>query len=190
MTFKLDPRWLAAALIWLVAILVSCLNFNHLQEIATIRERNERLHQEMLFQYRNAEQLNRVQSIQVFCSLPVASAKLGFESIRSRLHGLSANLGFQSVQIEARMEEITENRVPFRLKMQGNYKNADKFLAALQCIPYLAMRSCRIVVGTAKAETEFELDFDFQYKFDPAQELPIPSLQAATSPSSLEAVAR
>ena len=56
MTLKLNPRWLAAALVWLMAILVSCLNYGHFQEITTIREKNEGMRQEMIFQHRNAAQ--------------------------------------------------------------------------------------------------------------------------------------
>lgn len=189
MTSKLNPRWLAAALIWSIAILVSYSNYNHIQKIATIREKNDGLRQEMLFQYRNAAQLNRIQSIQEFCSLPVASVQLGFESIRSRLHGLSANLGFQGIHIDAQMEQATENRVSFRLRMQGKYKKAGNFLSALQSIPYLAMKNCRIVADTAKPDAELELNFDFQYKIDPTQELQIQSLQAAALPLAPEAVA-
>jgi hypothetical protein len=189
MTSKLNPRWLAAAMVWSLAILVSYSNYSHIQEIATIREKNDGLRQEMLFQFRNAEQLNRVQSMQEFCSLPVASVQLGFESIRSRLYGLSANLGFQSIQIDAQMEQTTDNRVPFHLRMQGKYKNAGNFLSALQSIPYLAIKNYRIVADTAKPDAELELNFHLQYKIDPTQELQIQPLQAAADPLAPEAVA-
>jgi hypothetical protein len=190
MISKLNPLSLAGALVWSMAILVSCLNFSFIQEIAVIREKNEGLRQEMLFQYRNAAQLNRVQSIQAFCSLPVPSAKLGFESIRSRLHGLSAHLGFQVVNLDAQMDLATENRLPFHLRVQGDFEKSGDFLAALRSVPYLVMRGCRIVVGNAKPDAELELDFDFQYKNDPVQELPIHSLQAVAAPWTPEAVAR
>ena len=152
--------------------------------------KNEGLRQEMLFQYRNAEQLKRVQSIQAYCSLPVSSVKLGFESVRSRLHKLAANLGFQGIHIDAQMEQAAENKASFRLRMQGSYENTGSFLTALQSIPYLAMKNCRIVTGAAKPDTEVELDFDLQYKIDPEQELDIQSLQASADLLPPEAVAR
>jgi Tfp pilus assembly protein PilO len=190
MTSKLNPRWLAAALIWAGAIFASYLNYAQIQEIAFIRGKNDRLRQEMLFQHRNAARLDRIQSIQASYSLPVASAKLGFESVRSRLHGLSAKLGFQDIKIEGRMEQATENRMPFRLKMQGTYDKAANYIATLQSIPYLVLKSSRIVVATPKSAAEIELNFDLQFTIDPVQGLETSPLQAAADPLKHKAVAR
>jgi Tfp pilus assembly protein PilO len=190
MTSKLNPRWLTAALIWLAASMVSYLNYAQIQEIATIRENNDRLRKEMLFQYRNAAQLDQIQNIQASCSLPVASVKLGFESVRSRLLGLSANLGFSGVTIDSQMEQATESRVPFRLRMQGTFEKTGKWIAALQSIPYLSIKSSRMVVAWPKPDAEIELALDFQFKIDPAQVLEIRSLQAAAEPREQKAVTR
>lgn len=190
MTSKLNPRWLAAALIWAGALIASYLNYAQIQEIISIREKNDRLRQEMLFQDRNAARLDRIQSIQASCSLPVASAKLGFESVRSRLHGLSAKLGFQDIKIEVQMEQATENRMPFRLRMQGSYDKAGNFLSALQSIPYLAIKSCRIVEATTTPDVQIELNFDLQFAIDPVQGLETSPLQAAADPLKHKAVAR
>lgn len=190
MTSRLNHRWLAAALIWAGALFASYLNCTHIQEIVSIREKNDRLSQEMLFQHRNAARLDRIQSIQASRSLPVASAKLGFELVRSKLHRLSANLGFQGIKINSQMEQASENRVPFRLRMQGTYEKAGNCIAALQSFPYLTMKSCRIVAYPLQPDAEFELEFDLQYKIVPAQELEIRSLQATADPLENKAVAR
>lgn len=190
MTSRLDPRWLAAALIWLAAIVVSYFNHAQIQEVATIRQRNDRLRKEMLFQHRNAARLNQVQRMQASCYLPVASPKLGFESVRSRLNGLAAGLGFSGVRIDGRMEQVTESRVPFRLRMQGTFEKAGKFIAVLQSLPYLSMKHCRVVVANPGPDAEIELELDFQFKIDPTQGLEIRSLQAAADSSEHKAVTR
>ena len=81
MTSRLNPRWSAVALIWLATLIASYLNLTLIQEIETIREGNDRLRKEMLFQHHHAAQLDRVQRIKASSYLPVASAKLGLHPI-------------------------------------------------------------------------------------------------------------
>lgn len=190
MTSKLNPRWLAAVLVWLAAIIVSYLNYAQIHEVATIREKNDRLRQEMIFQHRNAAQLDQIQSVQASCYLPVASAKLGFEAVRSRLRGLAIHLGLNGVQIDGRMEQATGSPAPLRLRMQGTFEEAGNYIAALQSVPYLAMKSSRVVVSYPKPDAEIELEFDFQFKIDPERESEIRSLQAAAGPLEPKAVPR
>lgn len=190
MTSKLNPRWLAAILVWFAAIVVSYLNYTQIYEVAAIREKNDRLRQEMLFQFRNAAQLDQIQSVQASCYLPVASAKLGFEAVRSRLQGLAIHLGLSGVKIDGRMEQATGGPVPLHLRMQGTFEEAGNYIAALRSIPYLTMKSSRVVVAYPKPDAEIELEFDFQFKIDPEQESEIRSLQAAADPLVPKAVTR
>jgi hypothetical protein len=190
MTSKLNSCWMAAALIWLAAIVVSYLNFTEIHEVATLREKNDRLRHEMLFQYRNTARLDQIHSMEASCFLPVASAKLGFEAVRSRLQRLAAHLGLNGVKISAQMEQATENRTPLRLRLQGTFEETANYIAALQYIPYLAMKSSRVVVAYPKPDAEIELEFNFQFKIDPAQELEIRSLHAAGDPLENKAVYR
>ena len=81
MTSRLNPHWSAVALIWLAVFIVSYLNLCQIQAIAMIREENDRLRKEMLFQHHHAAQLDRVQRIKASSYLPVASAKLGLHPI-------------------------------------------------------------------------------------------------------------
>jgi hypothetical protein len=190
MTSKLNPRWLAAFLIWFAAIIVSYLNYAQIHEVAAIREKNDRLRQEMLFQHRNAAQFDQIQSVQASCYLPVASARLGFEAVRSRLQGLASHRGLNGVIIDGRMEQAAGSRAPLRLRMQGTFEKAGNYIAALQSIPYLAMKSCRVVVAYPKPDAEIELEFSFQFKIDPERESEIRPLQAAAGPLEPKAVTR
>jgi hypothetical protein len=190
MISRFDPRWMAAVLIWLAAIFVSYLNHAQMQEVATMRGRNDRLQKEMLFQHRNAARLDQVQSIQASCYLPVASPKLGFESVRTRLNDLAADLGFYGLKIDSQMEQITESKMPFRLRMQGTFEKTGGCIAALQSIPYLTIKHCRVMLANSKSEARIELEMDFQFKIDPAQGLGIRTLQAAADSSEYQAVSR
>jgi hypothetical protein len=190
MTSRFDPRWMAAVLIWLAALFVSFLNHAQIQEVATIRGRNDRLQKEMFFQHRNAARLDQVQRIQAACYLPVPSPKLGFESVRNMLNDLTADLGFYGLKIESQMEQATESRVPFRLRMQGTFGKTGGLIAALQSIPYLTIKHCRVVIANPKPEAKIELEMDFKFKIDSAQGLEIRSLQAAAASSEYQAVTR
>jgi len=190
MTSKLNPRWSAVALIWLAALIVSYLNLTLIQEITTIREENDRLRKEMLFQHHHAAQLDRVQSILASCYLPVASAKLGLESVRSRLYGLAAHLGLNGVIMDAQMDQAMENRLPLRLKMEGTFQQTANLMASLKSLPYLALKSSRVMVAFPEPEAQIELEFDFQLTVDPAQELEIRTLQAAADPLNKKAAGR
>jgi Tfp pilus assembly protein PilO len=190
MTSRLNPRWSAATLIWLTVLFVSYLNLAQIQKIATIREENDRLRKEMLFQHHHAVQLDRIQSIRASYYLPVASAKLGFESVRSRLYGLAAHLGLSNIKIDAQMAQATEGRVPLRLNMAGTFQKAANFIAALQSLPYLALKKSRVVVAYPEPDAQIELEFDFQFTIDPARELEIRALQAAADPRDQKAATR
>lgn len=155
-----------------------------------MRRENDRMREEILFQQRNAVQLDRAKNVQAACRLPVASVKLGFETVRSRLQVLSGNLGFNGVRIDGQMEQATENRVPFQLKMQGTLEKIRVWMAALKALPYLTIKSCRVVVAYPKSDASIEMELDFQFEIDPAGEFEIRSLQAAAHPQGQEAVAR
>jgi hypothetical protein len=190
MISNLNPRWMAVILVWFAAIIASYLNFTQIHELASIREKNVRLRQEMLFQYRNAARLDQIQSVQASCYLPVASAKLGFEAIRSRLQRLAIHLGLNGVKIEGRMDQVTGSQVPLRLRMQGTFEQAGKYITALKSAPYLAMKKSRVVIACPKPDAEIELEFDFQFENDPQRESEIGPLQAAANPPEPKAVTR
>jgi Tfp pilus assembly protein PilO len=190
MTSGLNSRWLATVLIWSAVVMVSYLNLAKIQEVRSIRENNDRLRKEMRFQHRNAAQLDRVRSIQNTRRMPVASANLGFESVRSRLYALASGMGFDRITIDGQMEQATEGRLPIRLNMKGTFEKAANFITALQSVPYLSLKKSRVQVARTGPDAEIELNFDFGFTIAPARPMDIPPLQAAANPVENKATTR
>ena len=108
MNSKLNQRWLIVGAIWLAALVMTSLNFSKIDAVARSRESSERLRKELVFQHRNSAKLHKVSSLYTSHFKPVASVKLGFESVRSSLHALAALLGLENVKIESRMAQALD----------------------------------------------------------------------------------
>jgi hypothetical protein len=181
MTSKLNQFWLGVGAIWLAVFVMTAWNFNKIDAIAQARENGERQRKEVVFQQRNSEKLLHVSKLQKLQFKPVASTKLGFESIRSALHALAAMLGLENVQIESRMAQATTEQVPFVVRMQGGTHGALGFVTALSRYPYLAVQNSRIVVHNAAGDTEIELELVFNFRIETQEETAPNALQASAA---------
>jgi|GEM_PF-1686516 len=181
MTSKLNQHWLVVGALWLAVIVMTCWNFNTIEAIARSRENGERLRKEVVFQHRNSDKLQQVSKLHAAYFKPVASVKLGFESIRSSMHALAALLGLENVQIESRMVQATTEQLPFIVRMQGGSQSAMGFVTALLSYPYLSVQNSRIVVHNTAGDAEIELELLFYFKTEPREEVAPNPLQAAAA---------
>lgn len=181
MTSKLNQLWLTVGAIWLAVVVMTSWNLNKIDAIAQARENGERQRKEVVFQQRNRNKLQHVIELHKFQFKPVASAKLGFESIRSALHSLAALLGLENVQIESRMAQATAEQVPFVVRMQGASRSALGFVTALSQYPYLSVQNSRIVVHDAADDAEIELELVFNYRIESMEETAPNALQASAA---------
>ncbi len=179
MTSKMNQLWLAVGAIWLAVLVMTAWNFNKIDAIAKARENGERQRKEVVFRQRNSDKLQQVSKLHKSQFKPVASAKLGFESIRSALHALAALLGLENVQIESRMAQATTEQVPFVVRMQGGSHRALGFVTALSRYPYLSVQTSRIVVHDAAGDAEIELELVFNFRIETREETAPNSLQAS-----------
>lgn len=187
MTSKLNQRWLIVGTIWFVTLAMTYWNYYMIDTVAATRENSERLRREYAFQHRNADKLLQVQELYASHFKPVASAKLGFESVRSSLHALAALLGLENVQIESQIAQATETQLPFLMRMTGDYQKAMGFVSALQKYPHLSIKHSRIVVLSPKGDAEVEIEIDFQFEIKPQQDIVHRPLHASALPDAREA---
>jgi Tfp pilus assembly protein PilO len=173
--------WVLSGIIWLAALFATYGNHSRIDALATIRENNEQLRKEMLFQHRNDRRLAQIQKTYASYFLPVASIKLGFESVRSQLQALAVQLGLKNLKIECQTAQATEAQVPFSLGMLGDFEKAKRFTSILHRLPHLAIRSSSISVSTPGAEAEIEMELYFQFKIEPEDISGRHPLQAAAS---------
>lgn len=179
MTSKFNQRWIMAGAIWVTAILISFWNISKIDEVTKIRESNERLRKEYVFQHRNADKLLQIQNLYQSYFKPVASLKLGFESARGPLHALAALFGLKNVQIEYQMALASHDHIPFSMRMTGDHRKAIGFAVALLKYPYISMDRSRIKVFNGKGEAEIEMELKFQFKIEPPKQMGHGSLQAS-----------
>jgi hypothetical protein len=181
MRSKLNQRWLIAATIWLLALLMTFWNCTEIDAVAKARENGERLHKEVLFQRRHAGKLHQIEDQHASLFKPVASVKLGFESIRSPLLALAALLDLRNVRIESRMDQATSEQMPFTIAMAGDYDKAMQYTDALLAYPYLLVRHCRFTASNPGKQAEIEMEMAFQFRIAPPDEIGHPQLQASAA---------
>ena len=179
MTSKLNQRWLIVGTIWLSALVMTILNFSEIDAVTQSRESAERLRKELVFQHRNSVKLRKVDSLYTSHFKPVASAKLGFESVRSSLHALAALLDLENVKIESRMAQATSEQIPFLISMQGSSDKAMGFVTALAAYPYLSIQHSRIVVNNSEGAAEIEIELLLNFKLAPPEDAETNPLQAS-----------
>lgn len=184
MTSKLNQRWLIVGVLWLAALAMTSLNFSKIDAVARSREGAERLRKELAFQHRNSVKLHKVNSLHVSHYKPVASVKLGFESVRSSLHALAALLGLENVKIESRMAQATSEQIPFLIRMQGGSDKAMGFVTALVTYPYLSIQHSRIVVNNTEGDAEIEIELLLNFKIEPPEDTGTNPLQASAASSA------
>jgi Tfp pilus assembly protein PilO len=182
MTSKMNQRWLIVGTIWFVTLVMTYWNYDMIDGVAAARENSERLRREYAFQHRNADKLHQVQALYASHFKPVASAKLGFESVRSSLHALAALLGLENVKIESQMAQAAETQLPFILRMTGDYQKAMGFVSALLKYPYLSINHSRIMVLSPKADAEIEIVLDFHFEIKSQQDIAHRPLRASALP--------
>jgi hypothetical protein len=170
--------------IWLAALVMTGLNFSKIDAVARSRESAERLRKELAFQHRNSVKLDKVNSLHLSHFKPVASMKLGFESVRSSLHALAALLGLENVKIESRMAQATSEQMPLLIRMQGGSDKAMGFVTALVTYPYLSVQHSRIVVHNAQGDAEIEIELLLNFKTEPQEDAETHPLRASAVPSA------
>lgn len=184
MTSKLNQRWLIVGVIWLSAFVMTGLNFSKIDAVARSRESAERLRKELVFQHRNSVKLHKVKSLHVSHFKPVASVKLGFESVRSSLHALAALLGLENVKIESRMAQAMSKQIPFLIRMQGGSNKVMGFVTALATYPYLSVQHSRVVVHNTNSDAEIEIELLFYFTIEPPKDAQTNPLQALSVSST------
>jgi Tfp pilus assembly protein PilO len=179
MKSEFNRRWMIAGMIWLTVLGMTFWNGSKIDAVAKARENSERLRKEYLFQHRNAERLLKIQNQYATYFRPVASVKLGFESVRSPLYALAAHLGLKNVRIENQMEQATAEQMPFSVRLIGDYEKSMRFVSALLTQPYLSVKNSRFTVQNERGEAEIEMELYFQFKIQPQNEMGRSSLQAS-----------
>ena len=182
MTSKLNQRWLIVGTIWLVTLIMTYWNCHTIAGVAGTRENTERLRREYAFQHRHADKLQHVQSLYASHYQSVASAKLGFESVRSSVHALAALLGLENVKIESQLSQATETRLPFIIRMLGDLQKATGFVSALLKYPHLSIKQSRIEVLNPNGDAEIEIVLDFQFEIKSQEDIVHRPLQASIRP--------
>lgn len=184
MKSKFNQRWLITATIWATALIMTYWNFSKVDQVARIHETSEQLRKENAFQHRNASKLQQVQKMYATHFKTVASPKLGFESVRNSLLELAALLDLKDIIITNRLNEATENQMPFNVKMIGNYVKSAEFVSALRRYPYLSITRSRILVVNVKGDSEINLDLVFKFNVKSPDTNETEALQASFSPSA------
>lgn len=184
MRSKLNQRWLIVGVIWLAVLVMTCLNFSKIDAVARSRESAERLRKELAFQHRNSVKLHKVKTLHASHFKPVASVKLGFESVRSSLHALAALLGLENVKIESRMAQATSEQIPFLIRMQGGSDKAMGFVTALATYPYLSVQHSRIVLHNTEGAAEIEIELLLNFTLAPPEDTGTNPLRASAVSSS------
>jgi hypothetical protein len=179
MISKFHQRWIMAGAIWATAILISFWNFSKMDAVANIRESSQRLQKEHMFQHRNTDKLLQVQNLYQSYYKPVASLKLGFESVRGPLQALAALFELKNVHIESQMALASHDQIPFSMRMTGDHRKAMGFASALLKYPYISMARSRIKVFNSEKMAEIEMELKFQFKILPPQQMGHGSLQAS-----------
>jgi Tfp pilus assembly protein PilO len=181
MKSKINHLWLSVGIIWLAALFTTYGNHSRIDALAAIRENNEQLRKEILFQHRNDRQLAQIQKAYASHYLPVASIRLGLETTRSHLHALAARLALKNLKIEYQAAQATEAQLPFNLAMVGDFANAKRFIFALHALPHLVIKHSSITILTPKAEANIEMELYLQFKIQPENITGSRPLQAAAS---------
>jgi len=181
MKIKINHLWLSVGIIWLAALFTTYGNHGRIDALSAIRENNEQLRKEMLFQHRNDHKLAQIQKAHASHYLPVASIKLGLETVRSHLHALAARLDLKNLKIEYQTAQATESQVPLSLSMTGDFANIKRFILALRALPHLALKHSSITLSTPKAEAGIEMELYFNFTIQPEHIPGSRLLQAAAS---------
>ena len=184
MRSKLNQRWLIVGTIWMTVFGMTWWNFNTIDAVLRVRENGERLHKELEFQHRYSDTLQKVGELHAAHFKPVASVKLGFESVRSSLQALATLLGLENVHIESRMAQATAEQLPFIVRMQGASGKAMGFVTALVSYPYLSVRHSRITVHRTADDAEVEIELLLNFKIAPQEDTAPNPLQASSNAST------
>jgi hypothetical protein len=178
--------WIAAALIWLIAIGLTGWNLSTMDAVALKRDQNERMRKEMIFHRQYISKLEAVRQTADTFFLPVDSVKLGFLSIQSRLQALSAVFGLENVKIARQVGPASDAQLPITVSFEGAFEGALQFLSALREYPYLPITHTQIKVIAGRGEAAVEIDLLFQFRLAPGIEtLPTP-LQTTRYPMPSE----
>lgn len=184
MKSKLNQRWLIVGVIWSAVSVMTWWNFATIDAVLQVRENGERLRKEVEFQHRNNNTLQEVSKLHAAQFKPVASVKLGFESVRSSLQALAALLGLENVHIESQMAQATAEQLPFIVRMQGTGHKALGLVTALAAYPYLSVRHSRIVVHNTADDAEIEIELLLNFKIEPQEDTAPNPLQASSGTSA------
>ncbi len=178
MKSSLKIRWLIVGCVWLATVGLTYWNINKIEDVASVRDTNERLRKEMLFQRRNVEKLKRVTGTHQALFLPVESVALGIVSVKSHLHSLAAAFDLAQVHIRDEMTQATEERVPLNFSARGSFEKAVAFLAVLQKYPHLPTIQTDIKAVNDKGEMEMTVALHFQYSIVESAQMKADPLQA------------
>lgn len=182
MRTALKIRWLFVGCIWLATLVLTYWNSIKIDDIASMRESNERLRKEMLFQRRNADELMQVGASHQALYMPVESLALGIVSIKSHLHSLSAAFDLAQVQVKNDITQATEEHIPLNFSARGSFDKAVAFLTVLQKYPYLPVIRTDIKVVNEQGDIEMTVALDFRYSIGPSPQTHTDPLQVYHRP--------
>lgn len=160
---RMNQLWTLTAMMWLVAIGLTCWNVSTIEAVALARDQNERLRKELMFHRQYSAKLESVNETADTFFLPVDSLKLGFIGVQSQLESLAAVFGLENVKIARQMGQATPEQLPITVAFEGTLEGVMQFLFSLREYPYLPVDHTRIKLGTAgRAEVAIDLSLHFR----------------------------
>lgn len=164
MSSKMKMRWIAVCCIWAVALAATYWNGIKIDAVASAREKNEQMRQEIFFQDRNAPKLTQILRSHDALFLPVESIDLGIVAVRSRLGALTAAFALSGLQMQAEVAQAAQDQVPWRLSIHGPLNNVVGFLTALQKYLYLTVQQANIKAAQDANEVDVEIELLLHYQ--------------------------
>jgi hypothetical protein len=185
MMAHVNKYWLAAALVWLMAMGLTAWNLSTIETVAQARDQNERLRREINFHHHYSAKLAAVRQSAEALFLPVDSVKLGFIAVQSHLEALAAVFGLEQVKVSRQVGPDTAEQLPIRVAFVGSFEGAMQFIFALREFPYLPVDRTQINVDRERG-TIVEINLIFKYRLRPAEDLPPEPLRTTRYPASNE----
>jgi hypothetical protein len=157
-------RWVAAAALWVVTIVLLQGAHGRIDEIRQCRAASERLRGDARFRRLEAERLARVAQLRDGLVSTVNSVALGLIGLRRDLEDLASRAGVRLELLDAEPAQSSDNQIACHVVARGSVKGLLKLLAEIDQRPFLQPRGMELKVSAGAAEGILDERFSFHYR--------------------------
>jgi hypothetical protein len=167
MSALLKNRWVWTGIAWAVAVSFAISNHQKIDSILSVKEQNQNLHKELVFQEQNRRKLDRIQKEYAKLYFPTESVQLGVLSVKGLVSELASGFELTMVQMTLAPVQKGAETVSLNLSLAGTFEKIMSFLSAINAHRYLQDKQLVIKIDPKSGECSCDLSMNLRFRVQP-----------------------